>query len=56
MLLTLPTSVSHATYGVQKDVARQVLTAYHDYAKEERSDFYGLILDEWEPPPASKES
>jgi hypothetical protein len=52
----MPLVVSHATYGVQLDVARQVLTAYHDYAKEERSDFYGMILDEWEPPPETKES
>lgn len=49
--LALLSPVSHATYGVQLGVAREVLTAHHDYARKEKSDFYGLILDEWEPPP-----
>jgi len=51
----MPLVVSHATYGSQLSVARQVLTEYVEYAKSERSDFYGKILDEWVPPPEAKD-
>jgi hypothetical protein len=50
----MPLVVAHATYSHQVEVHREVLTAYHDYAKKEQSDFYGKILDEWEPPPEPK--
>ena len=46
----MPLVVSHATFGVQVSVLRDVLTAYVEYGRKERAEFYDGILDDWVPP------
>lgn len=43
----MPLTVAHATYGAQVAKIDEVLTLYADYARNEKADFYGDILDDW---------
>jgi len=46
----LPLVVAHATYSHQKSVQQEVLTDWANWAKKERSELYGNLLDSWKPP------
>lgn len=44
----MPLVVAHANYGAQNDKSQEILTEYVKYARRERKQFYGDILDHWE--------
>jgi len=50
----MPLVVAHATFGVQRGELHDIIAAYLDYARKERADFYGGILDGFVPPDDEK--
>lgn len=45
----LPLVVAHATFGVQRAILQDVLSAYVEYGKTECKDLYGDLLNDWVP-------
>lgn len=46
----MPLVVAHASYSHQYELHHEILTMWAEWAKRERADFYGNLLDEWVAP------
>ena len=46
----MPLVVAHASFSHQYKLHHEILSMWADWAKKERSDIYGDLLDEWVPP------
>ena len=46
----MPLVVAHASFSHQYKLHHEILSTWADWAKKERSNIYGNLLDAWEPP------